>query len=287
MTEAIHLDGALTEPAWEKAAPIGPLRQWEPGDGAPASEDTDLRIVYDADTLYVGVVCHQKRVAIVATQLLRDADLGADDSIFIVLDPFFDHRNGFFFQVNPAGARADGQISNNAEEWNRDWDGIWRAAARIVPGGWTAEIAVPFKTLRFKPGQSVWGLNVERRIKHANEIDRWSGARHDVWVSNLSEAGRLENLAGMRQGAGIDIRPYGSGGTENGTGQLQGGIDVFKNVTSNLNASVTVNTDFAETETDARQVNLTRFPLFFQRSAPFSWRARGSSISLAPATTTT
>ena len=177
--------------------------------------------------------------------------------------------------MNPAGARVDGQISNNSEHFSTDWDGIWDASARITPDGWVAEIAIPFKTLRFKPGQTVWGLNVERMIKRRNETDRWATPLRDNWVTNLSQAGRLEGIEGISQGRGLDIRPYVSGGSENSDGKLQAGIDVFKNLTPNLNASVTVNTDFAETEADTRQVNLTRFPLFFPEKRAFFLEGAG------------
>ncbi|MBE3071507.1 MAG: carbohydrate binding family 9 domain-containing protein, partial [Acidobacteria bacterium] len=237
---------------------------------AAATEATDVRVLFTADVLYFGIVCHDRTpAAIVATQLTRDADLEVDDGILVVIDPFFDQRNGFFFEVNPAGARSDGQVSNNAEETSREWDGIWDARARITAEGWVAEIAIPFKTLRFKPGQTTWGLNVERRIKRNNETDRWAAARQDVWVSNLVEAGRLEGLSGIRQGSGLDIKPYALAGEENSDGTFQAGFDVFKNLTSNLNASLTVNTDFAETEVDERQINLTRFPLFFPEKRAF------------------
>ena len=226
--------------------------------------------------LYFGIVCHDATpAAIVSTSLTRDADLESDDSILIALDPFLDHRNGFFFQVNPSGARADGQIANNSEHVSLDWDGIWEAASRITDQGWTAEIAIPFKTLRFKPGQTTWGLNVERRIKRRNETDRWAAARRDVWVANLSQAGRLEGLVGIHQGRGLDIRPYVSGGEQNSDGTFAAGVDVFKNLTPNMNASVTVNTDFAETEVDARQINLTRFPLFFPEKRAFFLEGAG------------
>ena len=276
VTNPIRVDGQLEERDWREAPPIGPLLQREPREGAEPSEATEIRVLYDEDTLYVGVVCRDRTPsAIVSTQLLRDADLESDDSIFVVLDPFFDHRNGFFFQVNPSGARADGQVANNAEHWNRDWDGIWDAAARITEEGWVAEIAIPFKTLRFKPGQSVWGLNVERRLKRHNETDRWASARQDIWITNLSAAGRLEGLEGIRQGRGLDIRPYASGGEESSDGKFTGGIDIFKNLTPNLNASLTVNTDFAETEADIRQVNLTRFPLFYPEKRSFFLEGAG------------
>jgi len=111
---------------------------------------------------------------LIATQLQRDANLDVDDRLTIVLDPFFDHRNGFFFEVNPAGARADGQISNNAQILTKEWDGIWNVVVSRSADGWTAEIAIPFKTLRFKPDQALWGFNVERQIKHLFEIDRWA-----------------------------------------------------------------------------------------------------------------
>ena len=273
---AIRVDGRLDEPAWQRASPIGRLVQREPVEGGMPSEETDVRIVYTDSALYIGVVCRDRSPSeIVSTQLTRDAKLDVDDRIMIVLDPFFDHRNGFFFQVNPAGARSDGQVSNNAERLSQDWDGIWNAATAITADGWIAEIEIPFKTLRFKPGQSTWGLNVERQIKRRQEIDRWTAARQNIWIGNLAEAGRLEGLDGIRQGLGLDLRPYGALGRQDGDGKLAGGVDLFKNLTPNLNAAITVNTDFAETEADLRQVNLTRFPLFFPEKRAFFLEGAG------------
>jgi Domain of unknown function (DUF5916) len=272
----IDVDGHLDEPEWQTVASIGPLRQSEPLEDQPATEATDVRIVFDDDALYFGIDCRDRDPGgIVASQLTRDVDLDVDDRITIILDPFFDHRNGFFFQVNPSGARTDGQVSNNAETLSRDWDGIWDAAARITAAGWQAEIRIPFKTLRFKPGQAAWGLNIERQIKRKQEIDRWAAPRRNIWIGNLAEAGHLEGLADVRQGLGLDVRPYLSGGDENNDSDFDGGIDVFKNVTPNLNAAVTVNTDFAETEADIRQVNLTRFPLFFPEKRAFFLEGAG------------
>src|SRR5436190_19248335 len=275
-SETIRIDGRLDEADWGLAEPIGPLRQREPVENSEPSEETSVRVLYNDNALYVAVICHDRSPQeIVSTQLTRDANLDVDDRITIVLDPFFDHRNGFFFQVNPAGARADGQVSNNSETLSPDWDGIWDAAARITDDGWIAEIAIPFKTLRFKPGQSVWGFNVERQIKRRQEIDRWAAPRQNIWIGNLAEAGRLEGLDGIRQGLGLDVRPYVSGGDGNTGGELTGGLDVFQNLTSNLNAAITVNTDFAETEADIRQVNLTRFPLFFPEKRTFFLEGAG------------
>jgi len=141
-TGNIHIDGKLDEPDWEKTPSIGPLTQREPLEGQSATELTDVRILFDEQALYIGLVCHESHPGgLVSTQLTRDANLDVDDRVTIVLDPFFDHRNGFFFQVNPAGARSDGQISNNARSLSRDWDGIWDAAVTRTSDGWTAERA--------------------------------------------------------------------------------------------------------------------------------------------------
>jgi len=282
--ERVRLDGKLDEPAWQSALPIGPLTQVEPKEGETPTEATEVRVIYDSDAIYFGITCFDRTpAAVVATQLTRDGELDVDDYVAVVLDPFFDQRNGFFFVVNPAGARADGQISNNSEHISLDWDGIWNAAARKNDQGWSAEISIPFKTLRFKPGQTTWGLNIERQIKRRNEKDRWSGCRRDVWISNLAEAGQLQELPVVRQGLGLDIRPYGlvrrdpydPARLDKNAWVLDGGLDISKNLAPNLNASLTVNTDFAETEVDTRQVNLTRFSLFYPEKRPFFLEGAG------------
>jgi hypothetical protein len=272
----LRLDGRLDEPVWATARSIGPLTQVEPDEGAPASEATEVLVLSDDEHLYFGIRCFDRTPGgITATKMGRDAELEGDDHVMIVLDTFADRRNGFFFAVNPRGARAEGQISNNSEHLNYDWDGIWDAAARIGGEGWTAELALPFKTLRFKTGVAAWGLNVQRHLARRQEADRWTAPRRDVWISNLSEAGRLEGLDGARQGRGLDLRPYLSGGEVDGAFEVKIGGDVVKNITPNLTASLTLNTDFAETEVDARQVNLTRFPLFYPEKRSFFLEGAG------------
>jgi hypothetical protein len=276
ISEPIRLDGVLDEPAWSSVPSIGRLLQQEPTPESEPTEETEVKVLFDRDHLYFGIVCRDRDPsAIVATQLAYDSRLEVDDFIVILVDPFLDYRNGFFFEVNPVGARADGQVSNNAARRTLEWDGIWDAAARITEDGWVAEVEIPFKTLRFKPGQTTWGLNVERTIRRLNEVDRWASPRREVWLTNLSMAGRLTELEDMHQGRGLDIRPYASAGRRDGDGQADVGIDIFKNITPSLNASVTVNTDFAETEVDARQVNLTRFPLFFPEKRTFFLEGAG------------
>ena len=276
VTEGIRLDGVLDEPVWASVPTIGRLLQQEPIPESEPTMETEVRVLFDRDHLYFGILCRDTDPsAIVANQLSRDADLETDDVIVVIVDPFLDRRNGFFFETNPVGARADGQVTNNAERRSLEWDGIWDAAARVTEEGWVAEIEIPFKTLRFEPGQTTWGLNVERTVRRSNEVNRWASPRREVWLSNLATAGQLTGLEGIRQGRGLDIRPYVSPSREDGDTSIDVGIDVFKNITPSLNASVTVNTDFAETEADNRQVNLTRFPLFFPEKRTFFLEGAG------------
>ncbi len=275
-TGPVTIDGRLDEPAWAGASPIGELVQTEPDEGAPPTEATEVRVLRDEEALYFGIRCFDRTPSgIAATKMGRDAELEGDDHVLVVLEPFGDRRNGFFFAVNPRGARAEGQIANNSEQLNFDWDGIWDAAARVDGSGWTAELAIPLKTLRFRKEAVAWGLNVQRYVARREETDRWTAARRDIWISNLSEAGRLEGLQGARQGRGLDVRPYVSGGEEDSGGEYKVGGDVFKNLAPNLTASLTINTDFAETEADDRRVNLTRFPLFYPEKRSFFLEGAG------------
>jgi len=270
ISERIRIDGKLDEPAWLLATPISTLTQVLPKEGEAPSEKTEIRVLVDANALYLGITCFDRTPdRIISSQLTRDSFLDPDDNVAIVLDTFQSQRNGYFFTVNPAGARTDGQIANNARFGSVEWDGIWDASTQITQDGWIAEIVIPFKTLRFNPGLKAWGFNVERSIKRNNETARWAGPRKDSWVSNLAEAGSLEGFPEIRQGKGLDVRPYGVVRKDGDEYELDGGLDVSKNLAPNLNASLTINTDFAETEADTRQVNLTRFDLFYPEKRPF------------------
>ncbi len=165
-------------------------------------------------------------------------------------------------------------IANNGEA-NREWDGIWDARAVVTPEGWSVEIAIPFKTLNFDPAQTSWGFNVQRTIRRKQENIRWASARQNVRFTQVSEAGVLRGLTGLRQGLGLDVRPYGALGVQKDArgrphlGQHTGGLDLIMNFTPSLTGVATLNTDFAETEVDARQINLTRFSLFFPEKRTF------------------
>jgi hypothetical protein len=272
-----HLDGLLDEDVWKQAVAFTEFLQASPKPGSTPSERTEVRILYDAQSLYVGVYCYDGQPSkISANTMAHDSDNEGenDDNVKFLLDPFQDKRTAYVFFVNPRGARSEGLAFG--ESPSLDWDGIWDAAARIQKNGWSAEIRIPFKTISFKPGLTTWGLNVERYIARKQETIRASGADLDSHFFNANEAAPLEGVENIKQGTGITIRPYGLGGVtkdhETGTPtdwKANGGIDVYKNFTSNFVGAISANTDFAETEVDERQINLTRFPLFFPEKRTF------------------
>jgi len=271
-----RIDGVLDDAVWARAEPIGELIQVEPIEGAAPSEASEIRFLYDQDHLYIGLrLFDSDPGAIISTSRERDAFLDADDLVMIVLDTFQDGRNAFWFQVNAAGSKGDGLITNGGQDFNKPWDGIWESRARIDELGWTVEMAVPFKTLSFAPGLETWGLNVSRTIGRRQEHLRWSGADLDLGFFNMAVAGTLSGLRGIRQGIGLDVVPFFVADWTNdrvaGDKDLTGdpGLDAFYKITPNLTLALTVNTDFAETEVDQRQINLTRFPLFFPERRDF------------------
>jgi hypothetical protein len=271
----ITVDGLLNESDWSEAQPIGEIRQREPHPGEPASERTEVRLLHDDKDIYIGILCFDSEPErIIATQMARDSDLDMDDRVEILIDTFNDHRNGFYFATNPAGVLVDALIIENGQ-MNKQWDAIWDVRAARFEKGWSVEFAIPFKTLSFKAGQPTWGFNFSRTIKRKFEEDRWASPRLDVAFQQVSQAGDIEGLSEVGQGLGIDIRLFVSGdaihyGDSNSSvlvGKLGG--DVFYSLTPSLKWSSTFNTDFGETEVDDRQINLTRFPLFFPEKRAF------------------
>ncbi len=269
-TELITIDGVLNESAWQQAQVIDALRQREPVEGEPASEPTTVRVLYSPTHLYIGVTCFDSDPqAIVATRLDRDANLDADDRISLLFDTFHDRRNAFIFQVNAVGARFDQIISDEGQDRNPNWNGIWYAQTQITDQGWTAEFSIPFQTLNFRPAQETWGFNIQRIIKRRNEEAVWAGYRQNLDFFRVSEAGTLSGLTGLSQGLGIDVVPSWSIVPRRSATNFQPALDVFYKLTPSLTLSLTLNTDFGETEVDDAQVNLSRFSLFFPEKRQF------------------
>ena len=199
IAEPIAIDGVLDEPAWRSAPPIGELVQRQPTEGAAPSERTTVTLLADRDRLYIGVLAFDSEPArVIGTQMARDAVLGADDRVEILLDTFRDQRSAFYFATNPAGALVDGLIANG--QLNTEWDAIWDVRTRRTADGWVAEFAIPFKSLGFPETRSVWGFNVARHVYRKLEENRWSGARLDSPFAQVAEAGEITGLVGPDAG---------------------------------------------------------------------------------------
>ncbi len=274
--ERIALDGRLDEPVWMRAVPAGDFIQIDPNNGQPATEPTEVRIVFDRDALYLGVTAYDSEPdRWIAYQRRRDEGLPSDDKFRWTIDTFLDARSGYFFEMNPIGAMADALMGTGGQ--NRAWDGIWNGRARRSEIGWTLEIEIPFRTLNFDPDSDTWGINFERTVQRKNEVSIWQGWARNQGLQRMTNAGLVTGITNVTQGRGLDVKPYGlftsatSPGRGNGrrNGDANAGVDLFYNPTPGVRANFTVNTDFAQTEVDQRQVNLTRFSLFFPEKRDF------------------
>ena len=276
--EPIVVDGLLDDEAWRRAEIGGGFVQREPDVGAPATERTEVRVAFTDRTLYVAIRAFDSRAGELAAKALgRDLPLAGDDSVSILLDTFLDHRNAYVFSTNPLGSRNDSLITDELRNDSR-WDGIWRVACRRDAEGWSAELAVPFSILRFDPQHDVWGFQVQRHLRRRNESSLWSPLRRDEPFIRVSRAGRLKGLSGLRPPRDLRLKPFltadasrhrdddGARDREHG---LDGGLDLKWGLGRGLTLDLTVNTDFAETEADEQQVNLTRFSLFLPEKRGF------------------
>jgi hypothetical protein len=266
------LDGSLDEPMWRQAAIIEDLHQYDPNDHVPPTERTVVYLLYDDDFLYVGARMYDRQPELIAArQMVLGQSMEFDDSFGIYLDPFNNKRTGYNFQVNPISNRTDG-IFETPTEINRDWDGIWHTEARIDNEGWTAEMAIPFKTLNFDASSGSWGFNVERTIARKQEEIAWVSYNRQV---NPGASGVVTGFAGVQQGRGLDLVPSivttdeRDFDTGSSNGDTEPALDVFYKFTPSLTGVLTFNTDFSATEVDDRQINLTRFDLFFPEKRDF------------------
>jgi hypothetical protein len=276
LTGSLRLDGVLDEAAWAAAPAIDGLTMSEPRAGGKPSATTAVRALADAHTLVIGVVCLDPEPSrVVSFTKQRDAVLDAEDNVAIVLDTFMDGRSGYLFQVNPSGARFDALINPGSADANSNWDGIWDAATHRDEHGWSVEIWIPVQTIGFKPGLTQWHFNVQRRIQRLQETDRWSSARPDWSITQVSRAGLLTDLPEFSVGLGLTVRPaiVAGGGVPSTNapveGELHPSLDAWQRLGPDVTASASVNTDFAETEVDTRRTNFTRFPLFFPEKRTF------------------
>jgi len=273
------LDGNLTDEVWKQAVPFSGFKMVFPNPGGAPTEKTEIRILYDRDNLYLGVYCFDSRPSLISANTMAhdaasDYHESNDDIVKVLLDPFLDKRSAYIFFINARGARSEGLAFG--ESFSLDWDGIWDAKARLQPDGWSCEMKVPFKTISFNSELKAWGINVERNIPRKQETIRLSGTKQDSFFYNAMEAAPLEGIAGVKQGLGFTFRPYGTisalgdhTAVSETDWKIDGGFDLYKNFTPNFVGAFSYNTDFAETEVDERQINLTRFPLYFPEKRTF------------------
>ncbi len=283
--DQIVLDGRLDEPQWALAPLATGFIQREPYPGRPATERTIVKVLYDEENLYIGAILYDSEPAgIIADEMRRDGSLHRNDTFAVLIDTYHDHRNGYFFETNPLGARLDAVVFDEGREVNTDWDGIWQVASLITPEGWQVEIKIPFSTLRFDSGRtSTWGLQLRRIIRRKNEEVYWSALPLDASMWRLSLAGHLTGLKNIRQGRNMEIKPYILAGLErvpsegsNTTETTKDmGVDLKYAITPHLTLDITINTDFAQVEADELSINITRFPLFFPEKREFFLEGSG------------
>ena len=283
--ESVEVDGELTESDWQKATPIRQFVQYEPDEGAPPTEPTEVRILYDDRHIYFGFVCSESEPSkIIANKMRRDAMLYDNDTVFVLLDTYNDRRSGFFFRVNPLGAREDVAIMDSGDSRNENWNAVWDSRAKINGDNWTTEIAIPFSQLRFKDNAALeWGLNLGRSIQKNQEEATWApvpAAYTYLARYRTTQLGTLTGLSGISQRRNIEFLPYILPGVARTKGDGTFGVfdlggDMKVSVTSNLTADLTVNTDFAQVEADREETNLTRFSLFFPEKRQFFLEGAG------------
>ena len=298
-TVAPSVDGdVLGDPAYDSAMVASGFVQNRPFEAEPASERTEVRIVYTEDTLYFGVICYTADPGtIIVADSRRDSDLTETDSFRVILDTYQDGQNGFVFGTNPAGVEYDAQVINEGQGSGRfggggsgrpsnsrqqrgsgggsnvNWDGVWQVVADVTEFGWTVEMAIPFSTLRYPRGDvQTWGLNFQRNIRDRNEQVYWSPLPRQYNINRISLAGELQAIEVPPQ-RNLQFTPYVLGQSlrrtarSNETGDL--GADLKYSVTPSMTLDLTYNTDFAQVEVDDEQINLDRFTLFFPEKRPF------------------
>jgi hypothetical protein len=268
------IDGYVNDDVWKNAYPINELFQREPNTGEPVTEKTEFSFLYDQNNIYVGIRCYDDPAEITSKELSRDGDLGEDDRVQVIFDTYMDGRSGYWFQIGPRGSIGDAIINENGKEYNKSWDGLWDGKAKITGSGWEGELIIPFKTMGFKKGNSTWGLKLIRYIKRKSEISTWPLTSLNAHRFQISDAGHITGITDITQGIGLDIVPYVTGGISKKMDSekkpvYDAGVDAFYNITPSLKAAITINTDFAQTEVDEKQINLTRFSLFFPEKRDF------------------
>lgn len=278
--EKIVLDGNLDEKAWSEKSSVQSFWQYFPADTIQAESQTEIYFHFDDTHLYVGAKCYGAGESYVTPSLRRDYQAGGSDNLTLMFDTFNDRTNCFFFGVNPQGVLREGLIANGGNrgsDFSTSWDQKWDGAAKIHKGYWTAELAIPFKILRYKSGNKIWRFNTYRFDTQSNEITTWMHIPREQTIMGLAFMGEMQwEEAPPKAGANVSVIPYVTANTtkdfEANTSSETGfdtGLDAKVAVSSGLNLDLTVNPDFSQVEVDAQVTNLDRFEIFFPERRQF------------------
>ncbi len=276
--QIIQVDGHLNEAIWQTGSPAIHFTQQRPNPGTPAVGESFVLATFDQSALYIAANLKDpdpNRIS--ADEKHRDASLDRSDTFAVLIDTYHDHQNGYLFETNLLSAQVDALIIKEGGQVNKEWDGLWEVAAQRTPQGWSVEFRIPLETIRFRPesGQT-WGIQFRRRIPHLKEISFWSPLTPEQDFFEVSRAGHLVGMEALRQERPWSIKPYLKGVVQSDqVASREVGIDIRYQIRTNLTFDLTVNTDFAETDLDALQVNFTRFPLFFPEKREFFLEGKG------------
>lgn len=270
----IHVDGRLDEPVWSQIKPITEFVQTSPDEGKPATEKTEAFLFYDSENIYFGFKCYDSEPRkIVARYDTHDARTNSD-SVNILLDPYGDRRTAYFFSINARGVQFDA-LMKEGQSLDATWDGIWQSAARVEDWGWSAEVAIPFKSIRFRPGQP-WGLNLGRDLVRKNENDNWQMVTRFDGFMRPSKAGLMTGIENVEPGRNVEFIPYFSSRVRRASPnpldsgeKYEGGGDVRWGLGPELTLNAAVNPEFADTEADEINITISRFELFFPEKRSF------------------
>lgn len=271
------LDGILTDECWQDAPAIGELVMVEPWLGRKPTDRTIVKMLHDRSNLYISVWCEQDPATVCNSQRVRDARLDPDDRVELMFDPFENRRTAYFFQVGAGGSLGDALVSANGSRFSKPWDAIWEAQSRVTDEGWQCEIAIPFRSIPRKKGAYSWGFNIKRYKRLVNEEYQWANPSQSVPFFRISEFGTVEGFGDVDGGIGLELVPYVAAGLSRDRSATDPdwdfdpdmGGEMYYRVTPSMTFATTLLTDFAQTESDSRQINLNRFPLFFPEKRDF------------------
>ncbi len=275
-TEAPNIDGDISDAVWQKAPALDEFYQLEPHEGTPASERTVVHVLYDDKNLYLAfMVFDDEPHNITAHIKARDGSVDQDDFVRILLDPSRSRRDGYVFEINPLGARREGLVQNSTD-FLYEWNTFWNAKARILSNGWSVEVVIPFRSISYNKSNNDWGFDLMRIVRRKNERIRWSSIVETIPSQDISRSGTLTGISGIDGGIGLDLQGYAAlryqrdwDGPGHSGFQFRPSGNAYYKITPSLTGTLTVNTDFSDTPIDQRQVNISRFGLFYPETRDF------------------